>query len=65
MESRMRIQEPSKTSELRALQETELDAVAGGFINTIDWSQMPDRSEQCGTMWVLDQIFKRITPRPA
>jgi hypothetical protein len=62
MESRMRIQE---TSELRVLRETELDAVAGGSINMIDWTQMPDRSEQCGTMWILDQIFKRITSRPA
>jgi hypothetical protein len=46
-----------------ALSGEELEAVAGGLLYPVDLSQMPDRSVMCGTMWVLDQLLKRLTGR--
>jgi hypothetical protein len=57
----MRVQENiTDSSEVRVLKETELDAVAGGYIiSTVDVSEMPDRivSGECGTMWWQRKII--------
>ncbi len=45
-----------------SLASPEMLAIQGGM--GVDVSQMPDRSVVCGTMWVLDRIFHRITFRP-
>ena len=47
------------TADIRPLDASELSAVAGGAL-PIDMSQMPDRSIICGTIWILDQIFKGL-----
>ncbi len=50
--------------EIRLLDHAEVDCVAGGYIiSPIDISQMPDRSETCGTMWILDRLIKITRPR--
>jgi len=53
----------SQQEEIRALEADEMEHVAGGALWGIDVSQMPDRSIICGTIWVLEQIFKLPTPR--
>lgn len=49
----------STATDIRPLDQSELSAVAGGAL-PIDMSQMPDRSIICGTIWILDQIFKGL-----
>ena len=48
--------------DIRALDNAEVDCVAGGALwSPVDVSQMPDRSEMCGTMWYLDRLTKIFT----
>jgi hypothetical protein len=48
--------------EMQSVEQAELQAVSGGYIPMIDVSGMPDRSEQCGTMWYLEQLSKLFRP---
>lgn len=50
-------------SPFSAIPADQLAGVCGGVGIGIDISQMPDRSETCGTMWILDQLLRRFTPR--
>lgn len=50
------------TNEIRTLDSTEIDSVAGGYIiSPIDISEMPNRDEMCGTMWYLDRLIKILS----
>jgi hypothetical protein len=53
----------SQHEEIRVLEADEMEHVAGGALWGVDVSQMPDRSIICGTIWVMDQIFKLPRPR--
>lgn len=48
-------------TEIRALETSEIDSVAGGLVSLVDVSGMPDRSEMCGTMWYMDRLIKILT----
>ena len=49
-------------SQLQSIEQFELEAISGGYLPMIDVSGMPDRSEQCGTMWYLEQLSKIFRP---
>jgi hypothetical protein len=52
----------TQTQEIRALDSSEIDSVAGGYIiSPIDISEMPDRSVMCGTMWYMDRLIKILS----
>lgn len=48
-------------TEIRVLENTEVDSVAGGYLPSVDVTGMPDRSVMCGTMWLLLQRGKIFT----
>ena len=48
--------------EMQSVEQTELQAISGGYISMISVTGMPDRSEQCGTMWYLEQLSKVFRP---
>ena len=41
-----------KADELKA---NELNQIVGGYFGTVDVSGMPDRTETCGTIWLLNR----------
>ena len=45
-------------SEIRVLENAEVDHVAGGYLPSVDVTGMPDRSEMCGTLWLWLQRGK-------
>ena len=48
--------------EIRALDNAEVDSVAGGLFSSVDVSRMPDRMEGgCGTMWWQRELIKIFT----
>lgn len=52
----------TNANELRLLDTAEINAVCGGLLPAVDVTGMPDRSEMCGTMWLLDRmrrLFRR------
>ena len=51
----------TQQTEIQVLETEEVDSVAGGYIPSIDVSQMPDRSVMCGTMWLILQRGKIFT----
>ena len=48
-------------TEIRVLENTEVDCVAGGYVPIVDVTGMPDRSEMCGTLWLWLQRGKIFT----
>ena len=48
-------------TEIRVLENAEVDTVAGGYVPVVDVTGMPDRSEMCGTLWLLLQRGKIFT----
>ena len=46
-------------TEIRVLENAEVDTVAGGYVPVV--TGMPDRSEMCGTLWLLLQRGKIFT----
>jgi hypothetical protein len=52
-------------AEIRALEDAEIDCVAGGMGVGIDITGMPNYDQMCGTMWLLQHILKGGSlPRP-
>ena len=59
MTSKQTIEEQT---EIRVLDNAEIDCVAGGYLPSIDISGMPDRMVGgCGTMWLLSHRGKILT----
>ena len=50
---------PKAENKQRALDQTDLEKIAAGFY--VAYEPMPDRTEQCGTMWKLQEWFRRTT----
>ena len=48
--------------QMQSVEAFELEAISGGYLPMVDVTGMPDRSEQCGTMWYLDQLLKKFNP---
>jgi hypothetical protein len=46
---------------MQALEPAEMQSVCGGAVFYPDITGMPDRTIICGTIWILDQIFGRMT----
>ena len=47
-------------SEIRTLNVSEIQAVAGGYVSTINTSGMPSRDQACGTIWILNRILTTV-----
>ena len=45
-------------ADIRILEDTEIDCVAGGMGLGVDIEGMPNYDQMCGTMWILQHILK-------